>query len=312
MAPRVSVCIPTYNYANFLPSAMESILNQGFDDFELIVQDDCSSDNTQEVIAGFLSDPRVKFGRNEHNLGLAANWNLCLGKAAGRYIKYVFADDLLASRDALSEMVRLLDADRDISLVASSRNIIDARSEVLRVESSFHGDLIAPGTSIICRCLYSSRNLIGEPTAVMFRKAHAERGFDVGYEHLLDMEMWFHLLEKGKFAFINRPLCSFRVHPGQKTADNVRKRVYLDDQYLLLRQYLDRPYVRAGRVLKDYLLADAVYQFWKLHKKGLLERQEASARIKSKLPFFFFIYPFFKLAKPFMKIYLFLLKRMAV
>ena len=175
MAPRVSVCIPTYNYANFLPSAMESILNQGFDDFELIVQDDCSSDNTQEVIAGFLSDPRVKFGRNEHNLGLAANWNLCLGKAAGRYIKYVFADDLLASRDALSEMVRLLDADRDISLVASSRNIIDARSEVLRVESSFHGDLIAPGTSIICRCLYSGRNLIGEPTVCHVQKSSCRK-----------------------------------------------------------------------------------------------------------------------------------------
>jgi glycosyltransferase involved in cell wall biosynthesis len=291
---------------------MESVLNQRFGDFELIVQDDCSSDNTEEVIAGFLSDPRIKFGRNERNLGLAANWNLCLRKAAGQYIKYVFADDLLASRDALSEMVGLLDADRDISLVASSRNIIDAHSEVLRVESSFHKDLIAPGTSIIRKCLYGGRNLIGEPTAVMFRKDHAERGFNEGYEHLLDMEMWFHLLEKGKFAFINRPLCSFRVHPAQKTADNVRTHVYLDDHYFLLRQYLDRPYVRAGRVLKHYLVADAVYQFWRLHKKGLLERREASARIKNRLPLFFFVYPFFKFAKPFIKIYLSILKRRPV
>lgn len=312
MAPRVSVCIPTYNYANFIPFAIESVLNQGFGDFELIVQDDCSNDNTESVIAGFLSDPRVKFDRNERNLGLAQNWNLCLHKAAGEYIKYVFADDLLASRDALSEMVCVLDHDPGISLVASSRNIIDAQSVELRVESSFDKDLIAPGTSIIHKCLYRSRNLIGEPTNVMFRKDHAARGFNEEYEHLLDMEMWFHLLEKGKFAYINRPLCSFRVHPAQKTNENVRKRVYLDDYYLLLRQYLNRPYVRMGWVLKNYLAVDALYQFWKLHKRGLLERQEASASIKSRFPSFFFIYPFFKLAKPFMKVYLSLLARVAI
>ncbi len=304
MAPRVSVCIPTYNYANFIPAAIESVLNQGFVDFELIVQDDCSSDNTEEVIAEFLSDSRVKFGRNGRNLGLAANWNLCLGKARGQYIKYVFADDLLASDDALSEMVYALDGDRDISLVASSRNIIDAHSKVLRVESSFDRDLVAPGTSIIRKCLYRSRNLIGEPTTVMFRKEHAGRGFNEAYEHLLDMEMWFHLLEKGKFAFINRPLCSFRVHPAQKTNENVRRRVYLDDYYLLLRQYLDRPYIRMGWGLKNYLVVDALYQFWKLHKRGLLERQEALTSIRSRFPSFFFVYPFFKLVKPFVKVYL--------
>ena len=129
----------------------------------------------------------------------------------------------------------------------------------------------------------------------MFRKDHAERGFNEGYEHLLDMEMWFHLLEKGKFAFINRPLCSFRVHPAQKTADNVRKRVYLDDHYLLLRQYLDRPYVRAGRVLKNYLVADAVYQFWKLHKKGLLERRKLQRESKAGFRSSFSCIPFLNL-----------------
>lgn len=312
MAPRISVCIPTYNYANFIPYAIESVLNQSFADFEVIIQDDCSNDNTEEVVAGFLSDRRVKFDRNARNLGLAANWNVCLRKSQGQYIKYVFADDFLASKDALSEMVRLLDADRDISLAASARNIIDTQSLVLRVESSFHKNLVSPGTNIIRKCLYERRNLIGEPTAVMFRKDHAERGFNGEYQHLLDIEMWFHLLEKGKFAYIDVPLCAFRVHPAQKTAENVRNRVYLDDYCLLLQQYLDKPYIRAGRILKDYLLVDTIYQFWKLHKRGMLERSEALGRIKSRFPFFFLVYPFFKLVKPFIKIYLSLLKRRAV
>jgi glycosyltransferase involved in cell wall biosynthesis/SAM-dependent methyltransferase len=312
MAPRISVCIPTYNYANFIPYAIESVLRQSFEDFEVIVQDDCSSDNTEEVVAGFLSDPRVKFSRNERNLGLAANWNLCLRKSRGQYIKYVFADDFLTSKDTLSEMVRLLDSDNGVSLVASAREIVDSKSTVLHVESSFHQDLLAPGTKIIRKCLYERRNLIGEPTAVMFRKDQAERGFNGEYQHLLDIEMWFHLLEKGKFAHIDRPLCAFRVHPAQKTAENVRSRIYLDDYYLLLRQYLERPYIRAGRVLKNYLLLDTVYQFWKLYKRGILERSEALERIKNRLPSFFLVYPFFKVAKPFIKIYLSLLKSRAI
>jgi hypothetical protein len=145
----------------------------------------------------------------------------------------------------------------------------------------------------------------------MFRKSDAERGFSEEYRHLLDMEMWFHLLEKGKFAYINRPLCTFRVHPAQTTAENVRRRIYLDDHWLLLRQYLAKPYVQAGWVLKNYLEVEAVYQFWKLYKKGLLERRECLERIKGKFPLFFFVYPFFKLAKPFVKIYLSVLKKMS-
>ncbi|MFZ2445299.1 MAG: glycosyltransferase [Syntrophobacteraceae bacterium] len=307
--PKVSVCIPTYNYAKYLPVAVESVLSQNFTDFEVIVRDDCSTDNTVEVVKKYLSDERVIFGVNERNLGLAGNWNRCLSLAKGKYIKYVFADDLLASRDALGEMASVLDSDPGISLVASSKNIIDEESRVLRVESCFPRGLVAEGGDVIGKCLFEQRNAIGEPTLVMFRREQAARGFSEKYAHLLDMEMWFHLLEQGKFAFLDRPLCSFRVHPAQKTADNVRKRSYLDDHYLLLREYLDRPYIQYGRLMKNYWLLDSLYQFWRLHKKGLVERDEATRRIRNHYPSFFLVYPVFKAIKPIIKIYVSYQKR---
>ena len=97
MAPKISVCIPTYNYAHYISFAVESILSQQFTDFELIIVDDCSKDNTEEIVSRFLCDKRVSFEKNERNLGLVANWNKCLSKAKGEYIKFVFADDMLAS-----------------------------------------------------------------------------------------------------------------------------------------------------------------------------------------------------------------------
>ena len=75
--PAVSVCIPTYNYARFLGSAIESVIAQTFEDFELIVSDNASTDDTQAVIASY-DDPRIRAYRNDHNLGLFGNFSRCL------------------------------------------------------------------------------------------------------------------------------------------------------------------------------------------------------------------------------------------
>src|SRR5688572_5841450 len=93
-SPKVSVLIPTYNYAHYLDEAIKSVLNQTFSDFELIIVDDKSSDNTSEVVQKFLSDPRVSFYINDENLGLVHNFNRCLEYAKGDYIKFLMADDI--------------------------------------------------------------------------------------------------------------------------------------------------------------------------------------------------------------------------
>ncbi len=304
-SPRLSVCIPTYNYADYLPFAIESVLRQNFTDFELIVQDDCSSDDTVGAVRPFLTDKRVIFGVNEVNLGLAGNWNLCMEKARGEYIKFVFADDLLASPDALGKMACVLDSDPSVSLVASARNIIDSESRLVRVLCEFQGSFTAQGREIIRRCLFRQANLVGEPTVVMFRKADSMRGFDRNYGQLIDLEMWFHLLEKGKFAFIDEPLASFRVHPRQKTAENIGSMIHFDETLSLVKDYLSRPHLDAWPPVRYYLTVDAVYQFWKSRKKGLVDRKGALKRIGARfsVPEFFLVLPLYKLVKPFVKLH---------
>lgn len=304
VVPKVSVCIPTYNYAEYISFAIESVLNQNFKDFELLIQDDCSTDGTQEVVQKYLADERIIFEVNKENLGLPGNWNRCLSKARGEYIKFVFADDLLCSPDALGKMVSILDSDPQVSLVASARNIIDSRSQLLRISSGFKADFTADGVKIIHHCLREDGNLIGEPTVVMFRRRDGSRGFDSRYCQLVDLEMWFHLLEKGRFAFIREPLASFRVHSRQKTLENTQSLIFINELYLLIDEYLSKPYMNVGFLRGHYWRYNVIYLFWKSKKKGLISRKDAYRRIEAfcSLTQFFALYPVYKVIKPIAKL----------
>src|SRR5687768_14893088 len=92
-SPRVSVLIPTYNYARYLDEAIQSAIRQTFTDFEIIIVDNNSTDNTAEVISKYLTDPRIRYYRNKSNIGLINNFNRCLELATGQYIKFLLADD---------------------------------------------------------------------------------------------------------------------------------------------------------------------------------------------------------------------------
>ncbi len=219
--PTVSVLIPTYNYARYLAEAIESVLAQDFQDFELVIADDGSSDNTAEVVRPFcLRDRRVRFAVNSSNLGMVNNWNQCLDQARGEYIKFLFGDDKLFHRQALGKMLGLMRKYPSAVLAASARTILDENSNVLDV----YRDLpegCHDGRKIITACLMENgKNIVGEPSAVLFRKTDARRGFEARYRQIVDVEMWFHLLEKGNLAYTREPLCAFRSHSQQQTERN--------------------------------------------------------------------------------------------
>jgi glycosyltransferase involved in cell wall biosynthesis len=305
MAPRISVCIPSYNSAAFLPAAIESVLGQAFFDFELLIIDDCSTDGTAEVAARYAArDNRIRFLVNERNLGMVENWNRCLREARGEYVQYVFGDDLLSSPDALGRMAALLDGDSGIALVATSRHYIGPDSRVVKTVSCFPGDLTAAGTAIINLTLFEHQNIIGEPSVVMFRKSLARRGFDSRYRQIVDMEMWFYLLEQGKFAFVKEPLCSFREHQEQQTRKNLVNLAHIDDYALLYNDYLSRSYVAFGPLGKWHLLYYQLYYLWKLSVQGSYNKQlalEKITRYYGKLRFFLSL-PLYKIYNPLTKL----------
>lgn len=243
MIPKVSVCIPTYNYAHYICNAILSVHLQSFADFELVIIDDCSTDYTSDIVFNWIkADPRIRYIRNDKRLGFVRNFTKCIEVAKGKYVKILCADDTLEA-NCLNKMVHVLDTYKQVSLVACSRSMVDEQLNFMQILSYSTGLKLVPGTEVIKKCIFSG-NVIGEPTAVIFRKKDALRGFNSNYHLLVDLEMWFHLLEKGDFYFIPEPLCKFRQHKNQATYDCVKTLSFIEDNDRLYQEYIRKPYIR--------------------------------------------------------------------
>lgn len=279
--PRVSVCIDVYNYAEFLPTAIESALTQTLTDLEVIVVDDCSTDDSYAIAQSYAAkDSRLRAVRNPANLGMVRNRNACLALARADYVKFLHADDFLCSPDALTHLVERMESNTAAVLIAAATRSVGADgSPTGQSHAPFPAARFLAGTTVIGQCLRSQKNLIGGPSATLFRRSAALRGFDESYFHAADLEMWFHLLEQGCFGYIAEPLVAYRWHPGQQTEKDRQTLSQANDQRAMLAAYLERPYNRLRPWLKTYLRHDAVRQTAQRSRKiGQAEKgQEAIA-----------------------------------
>ena len=216
--PRVSVCIPTYRGAGTIGAAIDSVLAQTFADFELVVVDDGSPDDTAAVVAA-RGDPRLRLVRNARNLGPQGNWNRCLELARGDYVKLLPHDDLLHP-DCLARQVQVLDADRDgrLALAFCARDVIGPDGRALLRRRGLPGAVDGPVSraQVLRACLRHGTNVVGEPGAVLFRRTLAQRvgGFDMRHPYVIDLEYWLRLLEHGAGWYCDDALASFRVWRG--------------------------------------------------------------------------------------------------
>ncbi|HJT79977.1 MAG TPA: glycosyltransferase [Chthoniobacterales bacterium] len=267
MTPKVSVCIDSFNYGRFLPEAIESVLNQSFQDFEIIITDDCSTDGSLAIAQNFQrKDSRIVVDVAAANRGMVKNRNACLRRATGEYVKWLHADDFLNSTDALAKMVGALE-NPAVSLAASARQIVDEQSHPLTIWSCFAEKRPVAGPGVINRCLFEQRNLIGGPSAVIFRRSLAGRGFDETFFVMADLEMWFHLLEQGSFSYLDEPLCAIRQHGHQQTEKDKSSLAPALENRELIRRYLPKRYVQLRSWIRQYLEYDAVRRIVRRSKK---------------------------------------------
>ena len=174
-------------------------------------------------------------------------------------------------------MVATLDAHPGVVIVASAVELVDEAGRSHGRLAGLDEERIVPGTRVIVRSLRDERNLIGGPSAAMFRRARAGRGFDERLFHAADWEMWLHLLEQGSFGFIAEPLVAYRRHPRQQTEKDKLSVSQYEDHLAILDRYLERPYVRLTRRRKDYLRHRALAAL--VRRSRRLGRTDADARV---------------------------------
>ena len=220
VAPTVSVCVPVYNASRYVDQTLASVFAQTYDDWELVILDDASPDDSWDVVQRHAGDPRVRLARHERNQGAAATWNEVVGMARGRYVKVLCSDDLL-SPDSLAIHVALLDAHPSAVLAAARRNIIDEHGAALIKDRGLGGLRgLVPGAEARRAIVRAGTNPLGEPSVVLFRRAQllAVGGFDPQWRFTIDLDAYARVLEHGDLVAADATLGSFRVSPTQWSA----------------------------------------------------------------------------------------------
>ncbi|MEA5605161.1 glycosyltransferase [Nostoc sp. UHCC 0252] len=283
--PLVSICIPTYNGEKFIAEAINSLLHQTYPNIEIVLSDDNSTDITVEIAKLFNQKLSFDFSILEHSqYGLAQNWNYCISQAKGKYIKFLFQDDLLEP-NAIEEMVNLAEQDEEIGLVFSPRTLFTNTGNTV-YDSNFlmHHEAkdvhkawstlkpIQSGQELLQdpNILDSPINKIGEPSTVLIRKDVFEKVglFNSEFCQLVDLEMWLRIMSQYKIGFINKVLSHFRIHPQQQTRRNaaLKDAILLDYQKLFKEIYSDKRYPQVTRQQALYRYATLSEQNTELHQ----------------------------------------------
>lgn len=208
--PRVSVVIPTYNCARFLGQTIDSALRQAYRDFEIIVVDDGSTDDTQQVVAGYGKTIRYVYQSNQ---GASAARNVALSIASGEFIAYLDADDLWIA-DKLSRQVEYLDAHPACGFLHTEVSVIDEQNKVLHTRFNYETNRPVPQGLCIRELLLRSH--IQTLTVLERRTAFDDAGmFDLRLPVAQDYLHWLGVVLRGyEVGYLAEPLGQYRWRAG--------------------------------------------------------------------------------------------------
>ncbi len=206
---KVSVIIPTYNGARFLREAIDSVLAQTYEDYEIIVVDDGSTDDTATILHRY-GDRIIPVHQSNQKLSAARNNGVAASK--GKYIAFLDSDDQFLP-DKLQLQARILDENPEVGLVASGFEQIDEAGQAI---STIHPWLYFPSVSLESILFYG----LAPPSAVMMRRDWFERvgGFDPAFFYTEDMDFWYRLaLSECPMAWSPSVLLRYRIHALNKS-----------------------------------------------------------------------------------------------
>jgi glycosyltransferase involved in cell wall biosynthesis/SAM-dependent methyltransferase len=209
--PEISVIMPSYQHARFLPEAIDSVLLQTFTDIELIIIDDGSRDGSQKIIRNYaIRDPRIIPIFHPSNQGIPRTVNDGLARAKGSFVAFIASDDIWA-RKKLEIQYQVLLNDRDM-IIWSEAEIIDEKSRSLNTTfSKFCPALSRRRTGNLFQDLLWGNYILGS-TMMLSRESACEVGFSEDLHYLNDYRFIVDLAYKHQFLWIGKPLVRYRVH----------------------------------------------------------------------------------------------------
>jgi len=240
--PKVSVLIPSYNHEKYVAEAIQSVLDQTFQNFEIIITDDGSVDNTVDVIKSF-SDTRIRLFVFEKNQGAVAAYTNCFNNANGLYMANLSSDDAWMP-DKLEKQVKILDENLDVAAVFSQAHIVDD-------DGNHFDDKDHPYHQIFhqenrnrfqwLRRFFYEGNCLCHPSVLARREIYNPLLFDKRYIQLPDFDIWIKICLEHEIFIIQEKLIKFRIRTDEKNVSGNRPDsliLFHNETNYILRNYL--------------------------------------------------------------------------
>lgn len=207
-APLVSICIPAYNAERFIEETLKSAFSQTYPNFEIIVSDDCSTDDTTKIVLKY-EGKGVRLIRATQNLGRYGNCNAVIRASSGKYVLKLDADDLV-DPEHVAEQIAVLEINPQVTFAHCACRLINADGRLIGYERSIHGSFIKPGIEEWPRYVFGPRAV----NIVTIRRSAYDQvgGYDERYLYSGDWAMHRALLKLGSVFYNDKVLASYRVH----------------------------------------------------------------------------------------------------
>jgi glycosyltransferase involved in cell wall biosynthesis len=218
--PTVSVIIPSYNHEAFVQECIQSVLDQTFQDFEIIITDDGSSDRTVEIIESF-DDPRIKLFKHPENKGASAASNNCIIHSSGKYVAMLSSDDAWYP-EKLASQVQYLDEHPEIGVVFGKVEWIDDFGDVIKQKSFPYMDVFNVKNRTRYEWLnhfFDRGNCLCHPCSLVRRECYAEVGMlNPAFANIPDFDLWVRICLRYEIHILDQKLIRFRRLIAEKNA----------------------------------------------------------------------------------------------
>lgn len=232
----------TYNRAHFITQAVDSVLSQTFTDWELLILDDCSTDNTEQLLQPYLTDNRIRYIKNEYNLGITKNRNKALSLSQGEYIAVLDSDDYWINNTKLEKQVSFLNKNPDHVLVGTNTIVVDEKGKVIQ-------KIRYPSNNFIIKKLLLLKNFFCH-SSVMYRKQEIINlgSYDESLPIWEDYDLWLKIGTQYKFTNLYLDTTAYRKHNTQSNSEKIK--IGQDTQAFIIEKYKNQyPFYSFAKII---------------------------------------------------------------
>lgn len=263
--PLVSIGVPNFNYSRYICFALNSIVEQSYQNIEIIIVDDCSTDNSITVIENWIykysGGMHIKFIKNKSNLGLTEVCNIVLENSRGKYFQTLDADDLLLP-GKIERQVELLEENANAAFIYSDIGLINETGKIIKKSYLQHiryDENKMPAGNIF-KALFNF-NFVPLPSVLVnTAMARSVGGFDETLQ-VQDYYLWLQLAEKNEVIFLKENTALYRMHSTSMSNSNKTNPRSVDSVLQIKYRYYQKSSAAIKKIIRKDILFSAVYLY---------------------------------------------------